>query len=92
MINSCHNYIVTKELGMNHKILLFVSTIILNIQTGTCELPQPLAFYDFEDQLGDTVKDKGSNNLDAEINRSDEINFDSSGAVSYTHLTLPTKA
>ena len=50
MINSCHNYIVTKELGMKHKILLFVSTIILNIQTGTCELPQPLAFYDFEDQ------------------------------------------
>ena len=66
---------------MNRKILLFVSTLILNIQTGTCELPQPLAFYDFEDQLGDTVKDKGSNNLDAEINRSDEINFDSSGAI-----------
>ncbi|MFL2436669.1 MAG: LamG-like jellyroll fold domain-containing protein, partial [Verrucomicrobiales bacterium] len=46
---------------MNRKILLFVSTIILNIQTGTCELPQPLAYYSFEGRQPSTL-DRSFNN------------------------------
>ena len=60
MINSCHNSYERIE-WMNHKILLFVSTIILNIQTGTCELPQPLAYYSFESRQPSTL-DRSFNN------------------------------
>ena len=66
---------------MNRKILFFASVIILNIQIGTCELPPPVAFYDFEFQQLDIVEDKGSNNRDAEIIRPNQVNFDSSGAI-----------
>ena len=41
-----------------NKLLILIGSLFL-IEFGLCQIPEPLAYYDFEDEEGDVVTDKG---------------------------------
>ena len=50
------------------------------MQLKTClDIPAPLAYYNFENDSGGKVIDKGANGFDGDINRTDQLTIGGSG-------------
>ena len=60
---------------------LFIDNLVITAGKPTAPpLPAVAVYYDFEDQEGDSVADKGANGLDGAINRPDQLTIGGSGA------------
>ena len=68
------------RVGGANQDLFIDNLIIVAGKPKPAPLPAVTAYYDFEDQEGNTVADKGANGLDAEINRGDQLIIGGSGA------------
>ena len=65
-----------------YKLLSLFLFMVLSLTHSYAQIPEPYLYYDFEDAAGSTsVIDSSGNDREGAV----------TGAVSYTHLTLPTK-
>jgi len=68
------------RVGGANQDLFIDNLVIIAGKPAQAPLPAPVVYFDFEDQEGNTVADKGANGLDGEINRADQLTIGGSGA------------